>query len=377
MKDNPLKSIENDQEFEELCCAIAQLKYGDFDAQKYGRSGQKQWGVDIRSTYKKSKNEKIVIQCKFKTNPSRFLHKTSATKKIKTEIENELSQAIEGNTFDYFVYASNIPRDTHLQDFANSLSTDDYTVLIWSEDDINDDIYKYERLKNVYTINGIKHGVDIINTDFIDTLKPESDRLNPFRFYAGSSINNLQWHGILNDLDVVRKHHSKFLDTIDESFLNEYVESKVGGIILGEGGSGKSVFLRRIAIDICKHQKEIVVWWVSDLSSFYSRDINAIDDNPHYKHLIIIEDWYRNVGNDRTYSERIFTWLKNKNNVRLIIGDRAINNAYRNQITERNRFEISLDENVDILEIIKGKLPNLKSSIAKLLENKALIKSMF
>ena len=58
MNNNPLKTINNDKEFEELCCLIAQYKYGDFDAQQYGRRGQKQWGVDIRATNKKTNNQK-------------------------------------------------------------------------------------------------------------------------------------------------------------------------------------------------------------------------------------------------------------------------------------------------------------------------------
>ncbi|HLO54117.1 MAG TPA: restriction endonuclease [Saprospiraceae bacterium] len=374
MKDNPLKRIYNAQQFEELCCEIAQFKYGDFDAQKFGRSGQKQWGVDIKATYKKAKGEKIVIQCKFKEKHEEFKNNKKA---IQNEILSELTQAIEGNSFDYFVYASNIHRDTSLQKFADSLSTDDYKVIVWSQQDIEDDIYRYERLKQNYTLNGIKHGVDIINTDFIDTLREEEKASKPniFRYYTSSEVNNVQWYGILNEWDVKRNDLFNFIKNINESFSNEFIESRVGGIILGEGGSGKSVFLRRIAFEICVNQKDIVTWWVTDLHSFYSRDVNIIDDNPHYKHLVIIEDWYRNVGKDYSYSEPIFSWLKKKNNVRVIIGDRTLNNGYRKHITSRNKFLISLDENVKILETIKDKLPepDLKNSISKLLENKALI----
>ena len=376
MKENPLKIIENEQQFEELCCSIAQLKYGDFDAQKYGRRGQKQWGVDIRAINKRMNGEKIVIQCKHKTDPPRFKTKSkSEIKAVEKEIESELTQAIEGNSFDYFIYASNIPRDNKLQRFADSLSTDDYSVIVWSQDDIVDDIYRYERLKQIYTLNGTKHGVEIINADFIDTLlfDEETSNSNIFRFYISSNLYNTQWYGIFNNWDVIRKDHEDFINSIEESFSNLFIESKIAGIIIGEGGSGKSVFLRRIAIDICKNQKDLVVWWVKNLKSFNLREINTIEDNPQYKHLIIIEDWYRTVGDDNTYSKPLLNWLKKKNNVRLAIGNRSLNKVYRNQITERNRFQISLEENFEILESIKVKLPALQSSINKLLEDQKFI----
>jgi len=378
MKDNPLKVIRNHEQFEELCCVLAQFKYGDFDAQRYGRSGQKQWGVDIRATYKKLNNERIVIQCKFKTKPPKFKSNSKTEiKVIKNEIETELAEAVKGLPFDYFIYASNIPRDTNIQKFADSLCTLDYNVILWSQDDITEDIYRYERLKHFYTLNGIKHGVEIINTDFIDTLYTEEEISNPniFRYYTSSENNNNQWYGVLKNWDVIRNNNFNFLESITDSFNNEYIESKVGGIIIGEGGSGKSVFLRRIAIEICRKQKDIVIWWVTDLHSFYSRDINTIDDNPHYKHLIIIEDWYRNVGNDYSYSKPIFRWLKKKSNVRVVIGDRVINNSYRTQVTKRNKFLISLDENFMILETIIEKLPALKNNITKLLSNEILVSS--
>ncbi len=216
MKDNPLKIIRNGQEFEKLCCSIAQFKYGDFDAQRYGRRGQKQWGVDIRAINKKSKDEKIVIQCKFRTNPLEFKSNKFPIKAIKKEIENELSQAIKGNPFDCFIYASNTPRDTHLQDFADTLCTDSYKIIIWSQDDIEEDIYKYERLKQIYTLNGMKHGVEIINTDFIDTLEFEEKKLKPniFRYYTSSEKNNNQWYGTLKNWDVKRDDHSNFIKSV-------------------------------------------------------------------------------------------------------------------------------------------------------------------
>jgi hypothetical protein len=380
MKVNPLKVIENDEQFEELCCAIAQYKYGDFDAQKYGRSGQKQFGIDIKAIDKKSNNERIVIQCKFKRNPPTLTSNSKTERnRIEKEIESELTKTIEGHhIFDCFVYASNIPRDTHLQDFAEKLSTESYTVIIWSQDEIEDDIYRYQRLRDLYTSSSRSDGDEIINTHFIQTLKAEEATAKPniFQYYTSGSINNVQWYGILNEWDAIREElHVNFLQSIHDSFSSDFIESKIAGLILGEGGAGKSVFLRRIAVTIAKNHKDMVVWWVTDLERFWLRDVNTIDENPQYKHLIIIEDWYRTVGNDYSYSKSMFNWLKRKQHTRVVIGDRTVNNGYKKYITKVNTFRISLDENFTILETITKKLPELHTNIHKLLENETLIRS--
>lgn len=107
---------DNDQDFEALCCAIAKEKYADYNAQQYGRSGQKQWGIDIKATNKKGRQEKIVIQCKYKKDPPKFSGDKAKTerKAVTDEMEAELMQALQSPhfEFDVFVYAATIPNDT-------------------------------------------------------------------------------------------------------------------------------------------------------------------------------------------------------------------------------------------------------------------------
>ena len=43
--------------------------FGDFSAQRYGRSGQKQVGIDVRATNRRGNGNSIGIQCKFKAKP--------------------------------------------------------------------------------------------------------------------------------------------------------------------------------------------------------------------------------------------------------------------------------------------------------------------
>lgn len=57
-------------------------------------------------------------------------------------------------SFDRFVYTSNIKNDTHLQDFANTLTEQHcIEVIVWSIDDINLAIETSDTLRKTYTVS--------------------------------------------------------------------------------------------------------------------------------------------------------------------------------------------------------------------------------
>src|SRR5580698_2914293 len=101
-----------------LCCDIAKEKYGDFDAQRYGRRGQKQWGVDIIARDRRSTNERIVIQCKFRSHPFLFKGRVAARERVfvQSELLAELNAALDKHQFDKFIFASNDITDAVMQD---------------------------------------------------------------------------------------------------------------------------------------------------------------------------------------------------------------------------------------------------------------------
>ncbi|NQZ09093.1 MAG: tetratricopeptide repeat protein [Algicola sp.] len=148
--DSKWRLPDEDKDFEDLCCLIAQEKYRDPDAQKYGRRGQKQFGVDILTVDRThTPPQKVAIQCKFKEDPHLF-----SVTKAKNEIQKELEAAFKGQqTFGKFVYASNIKNDTHLQDFADELAQEHgIDVVVWSDADIKLAIDASDKLSKIYTV---------------------------------------------------------------------------------------------------------------------------------------------------------------------------------------------------------------------------------
>ncbi len=160
----------NDQDFEALCCSIAKEKYADYNAQQYGRSGQKQWGIDIKATNKKGKQEKVVIQCKYQKDPIKFSGSNAENerKRIKKEMEDELEQARQSPFFDFdvFIYAATIPSDTHIEDFAKTLETKyQKEIIVWTITTIEQDINFHPRLKRLYTQSSNTFEVELIDKD--------------------------------------------------------------------------------------------------------------------------------------------------------------------------------------------------------------------
>jgi tetratricopeptide (TPR) repeat protein len=148
--DSKWRLPDEDKGFEDLCCLIAQEKYRDPDSQKYGRRGQRQFGVDILAFDRThTPPQKVVVQCKFKEDPHLF-----SVTKAKKEIQDELEAAFSGQqTFGKFVYASNIKPATQLQDFADELAQEHAVeVVVWSIADIKLAIEASDRLCKIYTV---------------------------------------------------------------------------------------------------------------------------------------------------------------------------------------------------------------------------------
>ncbi|NQZ10910.1 MAG: hypothetical protein HRT35_27470, partial [Algicola sp.] len=387
----------NAVEWETLCCHLAKEKYQDNDAQKYGRSGQKQWGVDIRATDRSiGDGQPLVIQCKYKSDPPRFIgnRATAERKQIEEEIETDLRSAIENShkfNFTKFIYAANIKRDCNLQDFVDDLSkAHKLEVIIWSLEDIKDEIDRFPRLIRMYTANIGRSGVTIINPDFIDDVqfsaKTIASEANVFRFYSGYSGHDEQWLGILNNLDAPRSQSPAIKAQIEKLMARKILESRVAAIVYGSGGSGKSTLLRRLAIDFVEAGKPWINWWIEDITLFLDHDAASIGHNRAQQHLVFVDDWYRNVRPE--HSQRLLIWLKDQTNVILLIGDRTNTGKYNAQLFGGYCEQLQPSDNDAILnhvlsKDVLGKLDNLQPIIrevksqAHLLENVSISVVLF
>lgn len=143
-----------EKEFENLINDLCNEEYSDYTFHKYGSSGQKQHGIDGKSTC-----GKIVYQCKNKD--TRFM-KDSV--KIRNKLIEELKKdTLSANNYfikekqqsiEKFIFAHTVKKDTHIQDEATELIKNcSFNIIIWSWDEISDLLEKYPTVYEKYYEN--------------------------------------------------------------------------------------------------------------------------------------------------------------------------------------------------------------------------------
>lgn len=138
-----LPPVQSPQDFESLCLDLWRDIWGDPNAQKNGRSGQAQAGVDVFGV---SGSKQMGVQCK---------QKDALTWKKPTiaELEEEVEKA---KTFvpalSTFILATTGPRDAQLQQRARELSASaGFKVSVWSWDDIAEALFhRIELLRSIF-----------------------------------------------------------------------------------------------------------------------------------------------------------------------------------------------------------------------------------
>lgn len=113
----------DNKEFENLICDLFNADRKTVSFETYGRSGQRQYGVDVFS-----EEYATLIQCKYKEN----LDKSKLKETLKEEIKEELKKTFDKKAvwyneigkFNHFIFASTFYHDTELQNFALNLKDD-------------------------------------------------------------------------------------------------------------------------------------------------------------------------------------------------------------------------------------------------------------
>ena len=137
----------SDADFESLCLDLFRAVWGDPGAQKNGRSGQPQAGVDVFGKYQ---GRQVGVQCK----------QTEQRRLPASMLVEEVGKARGSATkpgftpaLSAFVLATTAPRDAELQKKARELSTDDFEVSVWSWDDIVEELFhRRTLLRDIFPI---------------------------------------------------------------------------------------------------------------------------------------------------------------------------------------------------------------------------------
>jgi len=334
----------NFDEFERLCLLVARERYGAH-YYRYGRRGQKQFGIDIYSAY----HDGRFLQCK--------LHDEKVTDaKLSAELEKDLGEAkTKFSGLKEFIFVVSVDSRPGLQDLCRNLSNKKMKVIPWFWNQIQEDISRSKWLLR-YCLD-IEPGGQWISKHFIDQEKTKGDALRwePIQFYTSNT--HMQWYGVAKKWDAPRTNYPDICSSITDSFDDLYIDMPVAAVVTGEGGSGKSILLRRIALEL---KDKFTIYWIEDnISDFLSNEWSYdIDRNPNENYLLIIEDWYRNVLriDDSRAASSLIQKTRKKTNVRLLIGDR-MSSPHSYPKPKGAVYQLCAGENEDLMTHIIGLIP--------------------
>jgi len=233
-------------------------------------------------------------------------------------------------------------------------------------------------LDNKHKIRTIElPGAITINKGFEETIQ-NGKSFSRSQFYSAKQEDNCQWYGVLNKYDIVRKDYPKIKDAVLKAFTST-TTSKVVAIIHGTGGCGKSTLLRRLALQLM-NESDFEIIWVKDrqLENFILYALPKIELDHENNYLVFVEDWYRLVGNNTAIGANFLKATESIKNIRLVIGDREINQKdyLFYLLNKNNRFELTSNENNDIIQqIIENHIDWKEASESILIENPHFFKS--
>ena len=162
----------NWQDFERLTLDIAKVQWKDDYAERHGRQGQAQAGVDVYG-FNHTSRESIGIQCK-KKNQSEVPSKRLTTAEIDTEVE---AAKMFSPGLDRFIIATTGPRDANLQAHTRELNQSNLpfkvSLMFWEDyqESLNNHtelMYRYykEVLEYRKKYNAIEHYLLLLSMAF-------------------------------------------------------------------------------------------------------------------------------------------------------------------------------------------------------------------
>lgn len=141
--DTNFPSLKDDDEFESLIRDICALEWGDSSTEKFGRKGQKQFGVDVYGRPVDLGGKYYATQCKLRTKKNRL---------TETEIECEVNEAKNfPHPLEMLILVTDSPRDTETQIIVDQINerqvaNHSFKVAIWFWDAITERLASHPRL---------------------------------------------------------------------------------------------------------------------------------------------------------------------------------------------------------------------------------------
>lgn len=323
-----LPPLQDDEDFERLVRDILRRVYDDPGIERFGRKGQAQSGIDGFSPA----DPTVTFQTKLKDTRHEPDHRLRDV--LLKEIEEELNKTDSlPKTVSRFIFASTFKNDTELQNRAVALSSDTLTVEYWGWDTISDRIWEYaEQLIPAYypeiPVRPI-HGFKQISARLIDnariTDQAELQRL-ALDYYRINDRSDVVFQIVCNDVDV---RNSRVMEEVYRRL--ETISLTATLWLIGEGGSGKTTILHRLAVELARRGDN--VFTLNLEAQIDGADIEAILSilkfcSPAEQTVLCID----NPAADEVTLERILREIPDyADNVQIVLAERA----YRYYTLER------------------------------------------
>jgi hypothetical protein len=353
-----------DKEFEHLCKWVARDSYGPnvFLYERYNQNG-----IDA---YWINKGKYYVIQSKQRSepNPSELIGSLESDfDRAKQYFGADLKQFIFATTGSLEIISTKVKRTNGLiesvLDVCTRLSVENnIDVIPWHWNYLKEKVLESPFL--LWHLLNRGEGAILINDNFfqLDSAKylEVNERECKIEYYGGQE--DIQWHGIYKQWDAPREVYNNAIDSVTSAF--KYREP-IAAIIRGDGGSGKSVLLRRLSFDL---RNDYTVYWIgSNLDAFMANElIYDVQRHPAAKYLIILEDWYRNIerADNNAIANQFLNEIKRTPNAKLIIGDRkGKKKIYDDFILSKNIYDLNNTENTNLLKNIFKQMPEWQNLV--------------
>jgi len=231
-----LVPTENEENFEQQICSLANHEFGENTAQLFGRRGQKQYGIDIIVSL--ANGERIAIQCK-QTTKDRV-----PENKLKQDYLRARSCGIE---FSRFIFATTAPRDSALQKAALELEAKEKVnpkITIWSWSHLKEWAAHDELVREIFDPN-FTH--DKINRE--EYQKPSKRTQNILRRYLDDLLDSTLQSNYLKQ----RFNPALYVQREIEKDLDSWIQGKKKGFkhnttyLIAPAGSGKTCLAASLA----------------------------------------------------------------------------------------------------------------------------------
>ncbi|MDB4919672.1 hypothetical protein [Mucilaginibacter sp.] len=359
-----LELIKDDIQFEHFCKWIARDAYGP-NVFLYQRKNQ--YGIDI---YWTKKGKYYVIQSKLRRepNPSELIATLESDfKRAMDYFNSDLQLFIFATTASLEVISRKVHRQNNISesliDVCNRLAKESkIEVVPWHWNYLQEKVSESPFL--LKHLLKLEEGGELIDDEFVKsnwTKGRKNERQRKLEYYGGHE--DVQWYGIFKNWDAPREIYNHFEYTVTTSFGHN---EPVAFVIRGEGGSGKSVLLRRIAFNLRNHYP--VYWIGSNLEAFIKNEFfYDVQRNPESNYVIILDDWYRNVerAENKSIVHKFLHELKKTSNARLIIGDRKYKRKiYDDFVLSKNIHDLHNTENTQLLANVLEQMPEWQKSVS-------------